>query len=83
MQLDWSGVVNLNKHANVSYILVIGTKNGYTDVIDNLHTTDTSFSFTIPGSTLVSPRIAEIFLELTCVYATGISTVYRTSYKLT
>ena len=83
MMLDWSTVFNLNKFANASYILVTGTQNGYTDVIDNLHTTDTSFSFTIPGSTLVNPRITEIFLELTCSYATGMSSVYRTNYKLT
>ncbi len=83
MQLNWSEVFEIHKDAAVSYTLTIGSKTGYNDVTDAYVTTGTVFSFAIPSSTLISLQVNEVFIELTSVYATGMSTIYSTVYKLT
>ena len=82
VQLDWTNVYDIPKTTVVTFTLNAGTNDGYNDVISDHHTSDIVYSFVMPGSTLLSPSIAEVLVTLRAEYATGMSTVYRTRYKL-
>ena len=82
LRLDWGGVFNLLPDVPVAYSVVVGTLDGYTDVLDLSYTSGHTHHVIIPTETLITTNPTELFIKVTCIDLIGLSTVYETSYKL-
>jgi len=82
LTLDWSGVFNHLPDVPVAYSVVVGTLDGYTDVLDLSYTSGHMRDVIIPTDTLLTLNPTELFIKVTCTDITGLSTMYETTYKL-
>jgi len=82
LRLDWGGVFNHLPDVPVAYSVVVGTLDGYTDVLDLSYTSGHTHHVIIPTVTLLTSNPTELFIQVTCTDVTGLSTVYKTSYTV-
>ncbi|KAH3708717.1 hypothetical protein DPMN_068176 [Dreissena polymorpha] len=66
----------------IHYSLVVGSRDGFSDIADVSYTRDHVYDVIVPSSTLDSPNLNELYIKVTCTYSTGLFTTYSTSYKL-
>jgi len=82
LRLDWGGVFNHLPGVPVAYSVVVGTLDGYTDVLDLRYTSGHAHDVIVPTETLLTPTPTELFIKVRCTAVTGLSTVYETTFKL-
>ena len=82
LTLDWGGVINHLPDVPVAYSVVVGTLDGYTDVLDLSYTSGHTHDVIVPTETLLTPNPTELFVKVTCTDVTGLSTLFETTYKL-
>ncbi|XP_052790278.1 uncharacterized protein LOC128224473 isoform X2 [Mya arenaria] len=82
IHIDWGQAFDTLPEIPVVYSLVVGSKEEFTDVLDISYYTGHTYDIVAPSSTLISPNIKELFFTITCVYPTGISSVYRTIFTM-
>ena len=82
LTLDWGSVFSYLPDVPVVYSAVVGTQDGYTDVLDLDYSSGHKHEITIPSQTLLTSNPTELFIKITCTDITGLSTVYQTTYKL-
>jgi len=80
--LDWGSVFNHLPDVPVAYSVVVGTLDGYTDVLDISYTSGHTHDVIVPTETLLTPNPTELFIKVRCTAVTGLSTVYETTFKL-
>jgi len=83
LKLDWGDAFHLTQDVPVAYSVVIGTLNGYSDVLDLDYTSGHEYDVSIPSETLMTANPTELFIKIKCIDVTGLSTVLETVYKLT
>ncbi|WAR31817.1 hypothetical protein MAR_034359 [Mya arenaria] len=66
----------------VVYSLVVGSREGFTDILDINYYTGNTYDIVASSSTLISPKITELFFTITCTYPTRMSSVYKTIFTL-
>ncbi|WAR31796.1 hypothetical protein MAR_034338, partial [Mya arenaria] len=82
IHIDWEQAFETLPEIPVVYSLVVGSKEGFTDILDISYYTGHTYDIVAPSSTLISPKITELFFTITCAYPTGISSVYRTIFTV-
>ncbi|WAR31807.1 hypothetical protein MAR_034349, partial [Mya arenaria] len=82
IHIDWEQAFDTLPEIPVLYSLVVGSKEGFTDILDISYYTGHTYDIVAPSSTLISPKISELFFTITCAYPTGISSVYRTIFTM-
>jgi len=82
LRLDWKGVFNYLPNVPVAYSVVVGTFDGYTDVLDISYTSGHTHDIIVPTETLLTPNPSKLFIKITCTEVTGLATVYATTYTL-
>ncbi|KAH3774477.1 hypothetical protein DPMN_175859 [Dreissena polymorpha] len=80
--LDWADVFNTAPDIPHRYGLIIGSRDGHTDIADVAHLSKHVYDVTIPSYTLVSPVVSELFVCIFCTYSTGLSSMYKTKVIL-
>lgn len=81
LQLNWQHVFATNKMIPIHYYITVGSTDGLCDITEGLSLTDTTRTFRIPQSTLVSENIQEVYISISAVYFTGMRTNYKTTFK--
>ena len=71
-----------NTKVDVFYDVTVGSAQGFADILDRHSLSVCSVKFQVPTSTIISADIKELFINIQSVYSTGMSHIYRTSYKL-
>ena len=71
-----------NTQIPTTYNLIVGSQDGYGDIVEELGMTSVSHSFHVPITSIITEDIQELFITVTAVYATGMKSEYKTSYKL-
>ncbi|KAH3708854.1 hypothetical protein DPMN_068313 [Dreissena polymorpha] len=82
LTLDWNNVFNIISGIPHHYSLVVGSRDGFSDVVDVSYTRDHLYDVSVPASTLVSSDLNELFVKITCTYNTGLFSIYSTTYKV-
>ncbi|XP_060558764.1 uncharacterized protein LOC132719043 [Ruditapes philippinarum] len=82
LHLSWADVFDTVPGIPFSFSLTIGTRKGYTDILDINYIGDDNIDVSIPKSTIITPTVKEVFLSIDCIYETGLQATYNTSYKL-
>jgi len=82
LRLDWGGVFNHLPDVPVAYSVVVGTLDGYTDVLDLSFTSGHTHDVIVPTETLLTPNPTNLFIKVTCTDINGLATVYATTYTL-
>ncbi|WAR31804.1 hypothetical protein MAR_034346 [Mya arenaria] len=82
IHIDWEQAFDTLPKIPVVYSLVVGSKDGFTDILDLSYYTGNTYDIVAPSSTIISPKISELFFSITCTYPTGISSVYRTIFTM-
>lgn len=84
LHMDWSEVFGTEPDVPVplSYSVMIGTRPGYTDIFDLSYTSAHSFDLKIPESTIITPNLKELCIQVICVYATGRRNEYATTFDI-
>ncbi|WAR31701.1 hypothetical protein MAR_034243 [Mya arenaria] len=82
IHIDWEQAFDTLPEIPVVFSLVVGSKEGFTDILDISYYTGHTYDIVAPSSTLISPKISELFFTITCAYPTGISSVYRTIFTM-
>ncbi|XP_053381645.1 uncharacterized protein LOC123528459 [Mercenaria mercenaria] len=82
LKIDWSKVFRLDGNIDVTYDVTIGTRFGFSDVLELRNTDNSHCEILIPLSTIVTPKINELFVSVTCTYSTGLSNVFNTNFKI-
>jgi hypothetical protein len=80
--MNWDGVFETADGVPLSYSVVVGTKPGVTDILDLNYTSGDMINVEIPRSTIITPNPTEVFIQITCIYATGLRTTYLTIFKM-
>ncbi|XP_053399195.1 uncharacterized protein LOC123556900 isoform X2 [Mercenaria mercenaria] len=80
--VNWAGVFKTIEGVPLSYSLIIGSRRGYTDILDMNYITSTKYDIFIPDSTIITPNLKEVFFRIVCIYATGLRTIYDTTYNM-
>ena len=80
--LDWLEVFDIVKELPVTYSLIIGSQAMYTDILQKHHLTATHYNVDVPKTTIITENVNEIYFTITCSYSIGLSSTYRTSYKI-
>ena len=78
----WENVFEVNPKVPTTFDLIVGSEDGYGDIVDKLGMTSYIHTFPVPKSSFITENIQELFITVTAVYATGMKSVYKTSYKL-
>ena len=82
LKLNWKDVFNTFHGVPHHYSLVVGSRDGFSDVAEVIYTRDHVYDVIVPSSTFVSPDLNEMYIKITCTYSTGLFSIYSTSYKL-
>lgn len=82
LHLDWREVFRTEQDVPLSYSVMIGTRPGYTDILDLSYTKAHSFDLIIPESTIITPNLKELCIRVICVYATGLRNEYATTFVI-
>ncbi|XP_052220285.1 uncharacterized protein LOC127837360 isoform X3 [Dreissena polymorpha] len=82
LSLNWENVFNRIPGVPVHYSLIIGSRDGFSDIADVNYTRNHVYDVIVPSSTLVSSNLNELYIKVSCTYSTGMYTTYSTSYKL-
>ncbi|XP_052789886.1 uncharacterized protein LOC128224179 [Mya arenaria] len=82
IHIDWEQAFDTLPEIPVVYSLVVGSREGFTDILDIAYYSGHTYDIVAPSSTLISPKITELFFTITCTYPTGMSSVYRTIFTL-
>ena len=82
LHLNWAAVFEIIPDVPASYSLAIGTRRGYTDILDIHYVSAVDMDVSVPESTIITPIVKEIFIMIDCIYVTGLRASYVTSYKL-
>ncbi|XP_053390270.1 uncharacterized protein LOC128553173 [Mercenaria mercenaria] len=82
LTVNWADVFQIFEGVPLSYSLVIGSRRGYTDILDMNYITSTKYDVYIPDSTIITSNIKEVIVRIVCIYGTGLRTIYDTSYKM-
>ena len=80
--LDWLKVFDVVKELPVTYSLIIGSQAMYTDILQKHYMTATHYNVDVPKTTIITENVNEIYFTITCSYSIGLSSTYRTSYKI-
>ncbi|KAH3774469.1 hypothetical protein DPMN_175851 [Dreissena polymorpha] len=62
--LDWADVFNTDPDILHRYGLIIGSRDGHTDIADVAHLSKHVYDVTIPPYTLISPIVNELFVRI-------------------
>ncbi|WAR31728.1 hypothetical protein MAR_034270 [Mya arenaria] len=82
IHIDWEQAFDTLPEIPVVCSLVVGSGEGFTDILDINYYTGHTYDIVAPSSTLISPKITELFFTIACTYPTGMSSVYRTIFTL-
>ena len=82
VDLNWEHVFTASPNIPVFFDVTVGSTQGSADIVDNKAVSSHFLSFSTPESTFDIDAIKELFISVKCVYSTGLSTTYKTSYKL-
>ncbi|XP_053382169.1 uncharacterized protein LOC128549491 isoform X2 [Mercenaria mercenaria] len=82
LNVSWADVFQSVEGMPLSYSLMIGTRKGYADVLDMNYITSMEYDVSVPDSTIITPNLKEVFVRITCIYATGLRASYYTNYKM-
>jgi len=82
LKLDWGGVFNHLPDVPLAYSVVVGTLDGYTDVLDLSYTSGHTHDVIVPTETLLTPNPTKLFIKVRCTDVIGLSTVYETTYTI-
>ncbi|XP_053381647.1 uncharacterized protein LOC123555884 isoform X2 [Mercenaria mercenaria] len=80
--LDWSDVFRLSDGISVTYDVMIGSKLGFSDILELKSIEVNQYDVTVPKTTIITPNVQELFISISCTYSTGLFTQYKFSYKL-
>ena len=64
------------------YSVIVGTKEGYSDILDVTFMTSTELQVDILDKANDGTDVNEIYITITCTYPTGLMTTYKTTYKI-
>ncbi|XP_060552014.1 uncharacterized protein LOC132713433 isoform X3 [Ruditapes philippinarum] len=82
LKIDWSKVFLLDENVDVTYDVTVGTRHGFSDVLE-MHNSDRSYcEIVVPELTIVTPKINELYVSITCMFSTGLFHVYDANYKI-
>lgn len=81
-RFDWSEVFYLQDVLTETYDVSIGSKQGYTDILQLQRISVNVYDVIVPTATIISQNVQEMFIAITCTYSTGIYTVYQSTYKI-
>ncbi|KAH3802480.1 hypothetical protein DPMN_156158 [Dreissena polymorpha] len=82
LTLDWENVFDTLTGVPTHYSLVVGSREGFSDIADVNYTRDHVYDIIVPSSTLVAPNLNKLYIKVSCTYTTGMFTTYNTSHKL-
>ncbi|KAH3708873.1 uncharacterized protein LOC127857111 [Dreissena polymorpha] len=82
LTLDWGNVFNTISGIPHQYSLVVGSRDGFSDIVDVSYTRYHLYDVIVPTSTLVSPDITELCVKITCTFNTGLFSIYSTTFKV-
>ena len=72
----------VNPELPTAFDLIVGSENGYGDIVDKRGMASFTHTFPVPKSSFVTENIQELFITVIAVYTTGIKSAYKTTYKL-
>lgn len=82
LTLDWKNIFTMHPEIPVVYDVTVGTAKGYVDILDMRSLTTHTHSFHVPENTILTKNINELFIIISSVYSTGVSSTYSETYKL-
>ena len=82
VSFDCNNVFENNTKVDVFYDVMVGSAQGFADIVDRHSLPVCSVTFQVPTYTIISADIKEIFINIEAAYSTGMRHTYRTSYKL-
>ena len=71
-----------NTKVDVTYDVMVGSAQGFADIVDRQSLPVCLVKFQVPTSTIISADIKELFINIEAAYSTGMRHIHRTSYKL-
>ena len=82
LTLEWKNIFTTHPEIPVLYDVMVGTAQGYVDILDIQSLTTHTRSFHVPEDTILTEKINELFITISAVYSTGISSTYSATYKV-
>lgn len=82
LSIDWKEVFDTQDFENVVFDVTVGSRLGYSDVIEYQRVKFKHCVIPIPEATTVSDNINEVFVIVTCMNSSGRSAQYETNYKM-
>lgn len=82
IHLDWSNVFQKPRLTDIVYDVTMGSRHGYSDVVQFQGLQSPGCSFTVPLFTTVTSKVNEVFVFVTAKYSTGYSALYEMNVKL-
>ncbi|KAL4219902.1 hypothetical protein ACF0H5_020314 [Mactra antiquata] len=82
INIDWSNAFNLIDDLGATFDVAVGTRPGFTDILELNRVELDKYTFEMPNSTIITPDISELFFTITCTYSTGSYSVYKSNYKM-
>ena len=81
-QVDWQEVFDIGEENQVTFSLFVGSTAMYTDILEKHYVEYTHYTVGIPGYTVLTERVHEIYFTVKCIYPNGLFSTYSTSYKI-
>ncbi|XP_052788827.1 uncharacterized protein LOC128223594 [Mya arenaria] len=81
IHIDWEQAFDTLPEIPVVYSLVVGSKDGFTDILDLSYYTGHTYDVVAPSYTIISPKISELFFTITCSYPTDKVSFERTEQE--
>ncbi|XP_053405467.1 uncharacterized protein LOC128558963 [Mercenaria mercenaria] len=82
IEVDWTGVFDIPGFTDLVYDVTVGSRRGYSDVIQYQRVKFQHCTFSISESTTVSSKINEIFIFVVGINSAGRQTQYEISFKM-
>lgn len=82
LSMDWIEVFDIQDFEDIVFDVTVGSRRGYSDVIEYQRVKFKHCVIPIPEATTVSDKINEVFVVVTCMSSTGQSAQYETNYKM-